>query len=214
MCDVITHSVTDDLQVETLQFLTHLFVAVAIPTVKVRRPEKLPVESRRWFQFSRPSTGTGSPASDTRTTHLYSPVQSPLSSEVSWGPVWSRVDMNSSWLNGRIRGGVWNVTTNVRRHLLTDNIINYDPLPVYLPGCHRSLQRHQTRHVSLLKDKTQGYCDDRSRVPALWLDVYIFQSIITIYLSHIQEIPVCLINLNKEQLPLFLTLNKWFDWQV
>lgn len=44
---------------------------------------------------------------DNWVTHLYRPIQSPLSSEVSWGPVWSRVDMNSSWLKGRIWGGVW-----------------------------------------------------------------------------------------------------------
>lgn len=55
--------------------------------------------------------------------------------------------------------------SNLRRSLNTQTVsycwhhcevITYNPLPVYLPRCYRSLQRHQARHVPLLTNKTQG----------------------------------------------------------
>lgn len=40
----VTHSITDDLQMKTLQFIRHLFVSMPIPSIKVWRPEELPVD--------------------------------------------------------------------------------------------------------------------------------------------------------------------------
>lgn len=79
---------------DTLQFVRHLSVPMSVPTVKVWRPEELPANDTTvkvaltHIVMTCDWPGAGA--------HLYRPIQSPLSMEVSCGPVWSNVARNSS----------------------------------------------------------------------------------------------------------------------
>lgn len=93
-----THGFSQHLQVERLQLLAHLSVPMAEPSVKVGRLEELSVVPDRIKQVSFDLTTTGGATPTQGHTlpgrvleagvcaHLYRPVQSPLSCEVSCGP--------------------------------------------------------------------------------------------------------------------------------
>lgn len=155
---LVTHSIRHHLQVDPLQLVSHLSVAMAVPAVKVGRLEELPVvpEGINQVSFCRSHAHSG-PLPDRK--GCGSPVQArPITSEqrrelrpgvIQTGQklvLAERAEQGRS-LNtqpGRVRGQQ-----------------QADTLPstsCYLPGGHRSLQRHQAGQVALLEEHTGLVC--------------------------------------------------------